>query len=130
MISRTAGKLQPDVTRFLLDPKEANSELEDDVYELIYELYKITPTLLLKIIPVLQERVEIADPTERGRAVGVLARMFAVKNSTMAVDYHQLFVSFLRRFQDREPKIRMVMVEFGKYYLMYQNSDLEDVEGL
>ena len=50
--------------------------------------------------------------------MGLLARMFAARGSTLATNYRQLFASFLGRFNDKEVQIRLIMVEFARHFLV------------
>src|SRR2546425_354110 len=59
LISRTATKLQPYITQFLVD-KMSDSELRKKEHELIFELNKISSQLLLKILPMLQADLTVS----------------------------------------------------------------------
>lgn len=73
---------------------------------------------------------QIDDPQIRSKTAALLARMFAVKGSTLASNFHQLFTTFLGRFNDRATEIRIIMVEFAKHYLIYQDTHLKDINGM
>ncbi len=58
LVSRCATRLQPLITQFLVD-KQSDSELRKKEHELIFELNRISNTLLLKVMPLLQSELMV-----------------------------------------------------------------------
>ena len=68
------------------------------IYELIYELYHVRPSLLLPVVVAqLQLKLKSYDEEERLRCVMLLARIFSEKDSQLAVHDRQLWQTFLGR---------------------------------
>jgi sister-chromatid-cohesion protein PDS5 len=53
------------------------SELSDSIYPLIYELHKVSPELLLKVLPNICVQLQAEDEEIRLKAVKLLGRLFA-----------------------------------------------------
>ena len=78
---------------------QPNKELaiSGKVYDLIYELNHICPTVLLAVLPQLEFKLKSSDEKERLGAVSLLARMFSEKDSTLAIHHRPLWQAFLGR---------------------------------
>lgn len=101
----------------LVNVKTSTSELKDHGHELIWELNKISPDLLLYVMPELEKELTVEDEAKREDAVALLGRMFAADGSRMITSYPQLFATFLKRFNDVEPTIRRKMVEYAVEFI-------------
>lgn len=96
----------------------SSSELAEHVYSLIYELHKIAPSLLLRILPnvciqlqvcgacysaaslyalvlLVVKHVQAEEVSTRRRAVKLLGRLFASPLANYAVEYRKNFRDFL-----------------------------------
>jgi hypothetical protein len=67
------------------------------VYDLIYELNHICPSILLSVIPQLEYKLKSTDDSERLGSVSLLARMFSEKDSTLAIHHTPLWQAFIGR---------------------------------
>ena len=56
---------------------EANLSIARKVYDLIYELYNISPGILLSVLPQLEFKLKSTEESERMGSVSLLARMFS-----------------------------------------------------
>ena len=61
----------------ILGKAEAELSIARKVYDLIYELYNISPGILLSILPQLEFKLKSTEETERMGSVSLLARMFS-----------------------------------------------------
>lgn len=68
------------------------------VYDLIYELNKICPSVLLAVLPQLECKLKSGQEQERLGAVALLARMFSEKDSQLARQHQSLWRAFLGRY--------------------------------
>lgn len=136
LIHRAADKLQPFITKFLNDllveGKSSETDLSSRAYELIFELNFVNASLLLYVLPQLDNQLKVEDLETRSSAVQLLARMFAAKDSTLPSSYPHLFSAFLGRFKDINPDIRIVMVQFAEHFIINQADDklLSSVTGM
>jgi hypothetical protein len=60
-----------------LGKAEANLSIARKVYDLIYELYNISPGILLSVLPQLEFKLKSTEESERMGSVSLLARMFS-----------------------------------------------------
>lgn len=101
----------------LVNVKASTSELKGHGHELIWELNKISPNLLLYVMPELEKELTVEDEEKREDTVELLGRMFTADGSRMITSYPQLFASFTKRFNDVEPTIRRKMVEYAAEFI-------------
>lgn len=81
----------------ILGKEERGLGIASKVYDLIYELNHICPSVLLAVLPQLECKLKSAQENERLGAVSLLARMFSEKDSTLARAHSQLWKAFLGR---------------------------------
>lgn len=62
LIKRFSNLLQPIIAQYLVDLKEpdAQSELKDNYNELIYELNRISPSLIITVLPLLETELKVS----------------------------------------------------------------------
>lgn len=89
------------------------SELTDHIYPLIYELHKVSPGLLLKVLPNICVQLQAEDESIRLKAVKLLGRLFASQYANYGTDFNRNFREFLGRFVDVAPAVRLEMVDCG-----------------
>ena len=63
----------------ILGKAEAELAITRKVYDLIYELYNISPGILLSVLPQLEFKLKSTEESERMGSVSLLARMFSGK---------------------------------------------------
>ncbi|KAF9110601.1 hypothetical protein BGX27_006126 [Mortierella sp. AM989] len=81
------------------------------VHQLVVELNKATPALLLNVIPQLEEELKLSDVTIRTLATKSLGEMFAEKTSQLASQYESTWKTWLLRRNDKVPQVRIVWIE-------------------
>jgi hypothetical protein len=86
----------------LLEAKASENEEEyeqlNDVHELIQEIHRTVPDLLLNVIPQLEEETKVDELNVRTLGTKTLGIMFAEKNSFVAENYPLVWRSWLNRF--------------------------------
>lgn len=75
-------------------------ELNDfkTVHQLVVELNKAAPVLLLNVIPQLEEELKLTDVNIRSLAVSSLGQMFAEKTSQLTNQYESTWKAWLQRY--------------------------------
>ncbi|KAF9349020.1 hypothetical protein BGX26_012632 [Mortierella sp. AD094] len=115
-----ADKLQRYVFQYFFDiiSTVGNGELSakeladfKTVHQLVVELNKATPALLLNVIPQLEEELKLSDVTIRTLATKSLGEMFAEKTSQLASQYESTWKAWLLRRNDKAPQVRIVWIE-------------------
>ncbi|CAM6113881.1 unnamed protein product [Calypogeia fissa] len=118
VVERCSDKLEPYVQKFLtsvmLEGKRAESELEEDYHDIIYEIYCCAPQMLLAVIPNLTQELVTDQIDVRLKAVKLLGRLFALPGRHVAKEYRQLFSEFLKRFSDKAVEVRLAVIECAK----------------
>ncbi|CAB4432910.1 unnamed protein product [Rhizophagus irregularis] len=89
-------------------------ELNDfkTAHDLIKELNRTAPGLLLNVIPQLEEELKLDDTPLRLLATQVLGEMFSEKNSTLASRYDNVWKMWLLRRNDKIPDVRCAWTEY------------------
>ncbi|KAG0342315.1 hypothetical protein BG000_005598 [Podila horticola] len=88
-------------------------ELNDfkTVHQLVVELNKAAPVLLLNVIPQLEEELKLTDVNIRSLAVSSLGQMFAEKTSQLTSQYESTWKAWLQRRNDKIPSVRILWLE-------------------
>ncbi|CAI2176405.1 15434_t:CDS:10 [Funneliformis geosporum] len=81
-------------------------------HDLIKELNRAAPGLLLNVIPQLEEELKLDDTPLRLLATQVLGEMFSEKDSTLASRYDNVWKMWLLRRNDKTTDIRCAWVEY------------------
>jgi hypothetical protein len=88
-----------------------SSELTEHIYPLLYEIHKISPSLMLKIIPSICIQLQVDEEDIRMKASKLLGLLFASTYGNFGEECPRNFREFLNRFNDKMPSIRSEMVE-------------------
>ncbi|KAG0006885.1 hypothetical protein BGZ65_002293 [Modicella reniformis] len=81
------------------------------VHQLAIELNKGAPTLLLSVIPQLEEELKLSDVAIRALVTKSLGEMFAEPSSQLATQYESTWKTWLQRRNDKVPQVRIVWIE-------------------
>ncbi|CAG8716337.1 8311_t:CDS:10, partial [Ambispora leptoticha] len=81
-------------------------------HELIKELNRAAPGLLLNVIPQLEEELKLDDFNLRILATQVLGEMFSEKGSSLAVRYENVWQIWLSRRNDKATAVRIVWADY------------------
>uniref|UniRef100_A0A182MY81 Uncharacterized protein n=1 Tax=Anopheles dirus TaxID=7168 RepID=A0A182MY81_9DIPT len=111
----------------ILDKNEKQYQIVPKIYDVIYELNVITPSILLSVLPQLECKLKSTLEAERLKAVSTLARMFSEPGSTLARQYGPLWKQFLGRFYDIAVPIRIKCVQSTMHFLINHPSLRKDV---
>ncbi|XP_037070380.1 sister chromatid cohesion protein PDS5 homolog A-A-like [Pollicipes pollicipes] len=134
LIMKCSDTLEPYIQAFfnhvlILGKEEKKLGISRKVYDLIYELNHICPTVLLAVVPQLEFKLKSTEEDERFHAVSLLARMFSEQESNLAMHHRQLWLAFLGRFNDISVKIRTKCVQYSMHFLLNHpelRSDITD----
>lgn len=96
-------------------------------YELIPELYRISPSVLISSLPQLECKLKSTLEAERLEIVSLLAQMFSEKGSHLAVHHPQLWAAFSGRFNDISAAIRTKCIQSLTHILLNQPDLRKDV---
>ncbi|RIB07171.1 armadillo-type protein, partial [Gigaspora rosea] len=92
-------------------PTEELSDFKT-AHDLIKELNRSAPGLLLNVIPQLEEELKLDDLNLRMLATQVLGEMFSEKDSTLASRYDNVWKMWLLRRNDKIAEIRCAWTEY------------------
>ncbi|KDQ08190.1 hypothetical protein BOTBODRAFT_118968 [Botryobasidium botryosum FD-172 SS1] len=132
----TADRLQRNVCQYFTDiilqhtPSE-DAELDEirTAHQLIKELHKSCPALLLNVVPQLEEELKIEDLQLRLLATQVLGEMFADKGGgELAKKYPSTWTLWLARKNDKLAAVRIAFVEATEGLLKNHPQLQKDVE--
>jgi sister-chromatid-cohesion protein PDS5 len=105
-------------------------EIAENVYPIIYELHKMSPELLNRVVPNICLQLETDDEEVRIRAVKLVGRLFASKYANYGLDFSKNFKEFLTHFGDVSVDVRVEMVETGALIMNKQPHLFALVEGV
>ena len=108
---------------------EISSELSENIYSLLFELHKISPPLLIKIIPNLCLQLQIDEEDIRLKAVKLLGRLFSSQFADYGEDFARNYKEFTGRFVDLSLNIRIEMVETAAFIIRRKPSLRKLAEG-
>ncbi|XP_046852455.1 sister chromatid cohesion protein PDS5 homolog B-like [Xenia sp. Carnegie-2017] len=122
LIERSSSSLEPHILLFfnnsLFFDKASESSLEDVIYDIIFELYKVCPSILLSVLPQLDCKIKSLEKNDRIQVVALLGKMFSDKDSNLAQSHKLLWHSFLNRFVDIETDVRVEVTQHIKCILV------------
>lgn len=123
LVVKCSDTLEPYIQSFfnhvlILGKEEKGLGICAKVYDLIYELNKICPSVLLSVLPQLECKLKSGQEQERLGAVALLARMFSEKDSQLARQHQSLWRAFLGRFNDISVAIRTKCVQYSMHFLL------------
>uniref|UniRef100_A0A1A9URD0 Uncharacterized protein n=1 Tax=Glossina austeni TaxID=7395 RepID=A0A1A9URD0_GLOAU len=90
----------------VIDRLETKYEICEKIYDLIYELNVIAPSILRGVLPQLKCKLKSTNEDERLAVVSLLSRMFSEKSSDLSTKYPTLPRMLLGRFCDIAVAIR------------------------
>ncbi|GAB5588791.1 Sister chromatid cohesion protein pds5 [Umbelopsis nana] len=115
----------------LMEAKSSENEEEteqlNDSHELIQEIHRAVPDLLLNVIPQLEEETKVDELHVRALGTKTLGIMFAEKNSFVAANYPLVWKSWLNRRHDKMVSIRLVVIESLGAILKHHSNLAQDI---
>ncbi|RKP06375.1 armadillo-type protein [Thamnocephalis sphaerospora] len=99
------GKMEGELT-------DAEKEEIKAAHQLVVELSKAVPGLLLSVIPQLEEELELSSPYLRTLATSVLGELFAARESSFALEYPSAWKAWLGRRNDKAVSVRITWTEY------------------
>lgn len=121
ILKRTQVTLEPYVHAFFnntLIIGKTDSVLSPKIYDLIYELNSICPSMLTAVLPHLEFKLKSSAEKERLDVTKLLARMFSDRNSDLAAQNKTLWNCFLGRFNDISFQVRIRCVQYAMHFLL------------
>ncbi|EDV24413.1 uncharacterized protein TRIADDRAFT_56191 [Trichoplax adhaerens] len=123
LITKTATSLEPYVqvffTNCMTSEKASESEVSDRLYDIIYQLNSIAPSVLISVLPQLEYKLKSNEADERLDVTRLLARMFSDPESAVAKADSPLWKLLIGRFIDINASVRIECIRYAKYFLVY-----------
>eukprot|EP01037_Dinobryon_pediforme_P021142 gene21142-21933_t len=118
VLRRVAATIQAPISTFINkilldsdDNEEGGTELEQHVYFIIFELHKIAPSLLTRIIPTICQHMAIESETARLQCVKLMGKLFSSQLADYAQEFSRGFREFLGRWKDKSVAVRAEVVD-------------------
>lgn len=106
------------VCRFLssciYDRDAVGCGLKEFYHEIIFQVFKCAPHMLLAVIPSLIEEISADQVDIRLKAVSLVGKLFTLSEHHVAQKFHDLFVEFLNRFSDTSVDVRISALQCAK----------------
>ncbi len=87
------------------DYENLDSDLSEDIENLVVTVNQIAPSMLIYVIPSLEERLRAKDSVVRRNVAHLLGKLFMSSSATVSA-YPSVFTEFLHRARDIEPVLR------------------------
>ncbi|XP_012945070.1 sister chromatid cohesion protein PDS5 homolog A-B isoform X1 [Aplysia californica] len=131
LIKKTATTIEPYIQAFfnnmLMLGKQADNDVSNHMYELIYELNQVSPSILLAVIPQLEFKLKSNDESERKSVTKLLAKMFSEKDSELAAQNKALWICFLGRYNDICVSIRLACIQQTQHFILNHPELVKDI---
>ncbi|KAL4230738.1 Sister chromatid cohesion protein PDS5 A [Mactra antiquata] len=131
LLIRASNAIEPYVQQFfnnaLMLGKTSESELSEHLYDLIYELNAIAPTVLLSVLPQLEFKLKSNEESERKQVTKILSKMFSDPGSNLAEQNKPLWNCFLGRFNDISITVRTICVQSAVNFVLNHPELVKDV---
>ncbi|KAL1833660.1 hypothetical protein ACET3Z_003311 [Daucus carota] len=132
VIQSCSEELEPSVCGFLtsciLDRNAVGNELREFYHEIIFEIFRCAPHMLLAVIPNLNHELLTDQVDVRIKAINLIGRLFALPGCHVAQEYRHVFVEFLNRFSDKSSEVRISVLACAKAFYMTHPSVKESEE--
>jgi sister-chromatid-cohesion protein PDS5 len=137
VLRSTSACIQASVSAFInhvlvgtaIPGKAKTSELADHIYPLIFELHKIQPQLLLRVLPNICVQLQAEEEDIRLKAVKLLGQLFSSNHADYATEFSKNFRDFLGRFNDLSSVVRLEMVDSGSLIMKRKVQHRTAIEG-
>ena len=136
VLRRVAATIQAPISTFINkilldsdDNEEGGTELEQHVYFIIFELHKIAPSLLTRIIPTICQHMAIESETARLQCVKLMGKLFSSQLADYAQEFSRGFREFLGRWKDKSVAVRAEVVDCCAAILTKKPTLRKNIEG-
>lgn len=106
----------------------AESDLSENLYPLIFELHKISPTILYPVLPSICYQLHSDDEDVRFKAVKLLGKLFASPQANYPFEFQRNFKDFLGRLVDVSSSVRLEMIKQLEYIVKSKPLLFADIE--
>lgn len=92
-------------------PQTQDQNSNADVYNTIYELHRVAPTILTTVVGTLANFLSVSHVDQRKLVIHLLGKLFIKSPTNFAVRFRPCFRQWLERAQDKDASIRLSMVQ-------------------
>jgi sister-chromatid-cohesion protein PDS5 len=118
LIRKSQPTLQPYVQKFmtrLLEGQRTDSDLVGCSSDLVLQLYRAAPQIMLPVLPHLQPSLQVESEERRLDAVDLICKLLTHPGAHNIVeDYRSLPQAVLRRLNDKSPEVRLRVISHAK----------------
>lgn len=118
LVRKSQSTLQPYVQKFmtrLLEGQRTDSDLVGCSSDLVLQLYRAAPQIMLPVLPHLQPSLQVESEERRLDAVDLICKLLTHPGAhTIVEDYRSLPQAVLRRLNDKSPEVRLRVIFHAK----------------
>ncbi|CAA0827902.1 ARM repeat superfamily protein [Striga hermonthica] len=111
-------KLERSLCHFLksciLERDAIRSVIKESYHEIIIEIYRISPHLLLSVIPSLTHELMTDQVDVRIKAINLIRKLLSMHGHQFARDYPHVCCELLNRFSDKSAEVRLIALSCAK----------------
>ncbi|CAI9115357.1 OLC1v1016244C1 [Oldenlandia corymbosa var. corymbosa] len=112
----------------ILNPDIIESKTKESYHEIIYEIFRIAPQMLLSVIPSFSHELLTDQVDVRIKALNLLKKLFSLPGHRNGREYYSIFAEFITRFSDKSSEVRLCALSCAKAFCMSDLSGTESVE--
>ncbi|KAL9173225.1 hypothetical protein ABFS82_03G099300 [Erythranthe guttata] len=133
VIKHFGEKMEHSISQFLtsciLNRDAVDSVIKESYHEIIVEIYRIAPQLLLSVIPCLTHELLTDQVDVRIKALNLIRKLIA-SGPHLVLEYPNLFIELLNRFSDKSAEVRLAALSCAKTLYMTNPSGKESLKTL
>lgn len=104
------SSISTQLVKDLSKPQAQDQNSHADVYNIVYELHRVAPSILTTVIGTLTNFLVVPEVDQRKLVIQLLGKLFVKKPGTFANQFRLCYRQWLERAQDKDTSIRLVMV--------------------
>lgn len=105
------SSISTQLVKELSKPQTQDQNAHADVYNIIYELHRVAPSILTTVVGTLTNFLAVPEVDQRKLVVQLLGKLFVKAPSRFANDFRICYREWLERALDKDMSIRLSMVE-------------------
>lgn len=104
------SSISTQLVKELSKPQTQDQNFQADVYNIIYELHRVAPSVLTTVVGTLTNFLSVPEVDQRKLVIQLLGKLFVKATAKFANQFRLCFRQWLERAQDKDQSIRILMV--------------------
>ncbi len=105
------SSLSTHLVKELSKPQTQDQNSQADVYNIIYELHRVAPSILTTVVGTLTNFLGVPEVDQRKLVIQLLGKLFVKAPAKFANKFRPCYRQWLERAQDKDMSIRLIMLQ-------------------